>query len=163
MKIEKEIIVDKSIDNAWQVLGPQFAEAHKWASPVNHSEPKGVGINGSTCSERSCDTTMGGLKEKILKYSEQDYLLSFHAYQGMPSVVKEAISTWKLNKLGSDKTKLNVCFDIKLGGMMGFFMQPMMKMMMSKMGTTLIHDFKYYVENGKPSETKIKAVKKYKV
>ncbi len=39
-------------------------------------------------------------------------------------------------------------------------MQPMMKMMMSKMGNTLLSDYKYYVENGRPSEAKLKALKK---
>jgi hypothetical protein len=31
-----------------------------------------------------------------------------------------------------------------------------MKMMMSKMGKTILADFKYYVENGRPSEAKLK-------
>ena len=43
MIIEKQITIDKNIEKAWQVLGPQFAEASKWASAVSHSEGKGAG------------------------------------------------------------------------------------------------------------------------
>ncbi|NOU47287.1 MAG: hypothetical protein HOO86_09520 [Bacteroidales bacterium] len=45
--------------------------------------------------------------------------------------------------------------DIALDGIVGFMMQPMMKMMMSKMGNTVLADYKYYVENGGPGEAKI--------
>jgi hypothetical protein len=159
MVIEKEIIVNKNIESAWQVLGPQFAQVYLWASPVNHSEPKGEGFNGATCSERGCSTTMGRLKEKIIEYSDKEYLLKFHAYQGMPFVIKKGISTWKLDSLDNEKTRVKIRFDIELSGFMGVIMQPMMKMMMSKMGNTLLSDFKFYVENGRPSEAKMKTLK----
>lgn len=36
MVVEKEILINKSIKYAWKVLGVYFANASKWASPVNH-------------------------------------------------------------------------------------------------------------------------------
>lgn len=36
MVIEKEILVNKSINDAWKVLGVDFANTSKWASPENH-------------------------------------------------------------------------------------------------------------------------------
>lgn len=163
MVIEKEITVNKSIADAWQVLGHQFAEAYKWASPVNHSAGSGIGFNGAACSERGCDIAgMGKTREKLIEYSDENHLLSYSVPEGMPSVVKYATNTWQLVPAGGEKSKLTMRMDITLRGLMGTLMQPMMKMMMGKMGNTLVADFKYYVENGRPSEAKIKASKKYK-
>lgn len=161
MIIEKEIIVNKNIDYAWQVLGTEFAHAHVWASPLTHSEGSGTEFNGSECNERSCDIKgMGKTKERLLQFSNDNHSLSYVVEQGMPSMVKYATNSWSLTSLGQHKTKLVMTMDITLGGLMGFVMQPMMKMMMTKMGNTLLADYKFYVENGKPSEAKLKALKK---
>lgn len=164
MTIEKEIIVNKSIADTWQVLGHQFAEAHKWASPLKHSEAKDSNnFNGSTCSERGCDIAgMGKTREKLIEYSNESHRLSYSVPEGMPSMVKYATNTWQLTPIGNDKAKLKMVMNITLGGFMGMMMQPMMKMMMGKMGNTLLLDFKYYVETGRPSEAKLKALNKYK-
>lgn len=162
MIIEKEIIVNKGIDAAWDVIGVQFADAHKWASPVNHSEGSGESINGSACSERGCATTMGKLKERILEYSAANYTISWQAVEGMPAMVKFAKNTWVLTSLDSDKTRVNMTMDIEVGGIMGFIMQPLMKLKMTGLSNTLTSDFKYYVEYGRPSAKKAKAMTKHR-
>lgn len=160
MIIEKQITINNSIDNAWKVLGTDFANAHIWASPLSHSNGSGTSFSGSECNERSCDIKgMGKTREKLLQFSNDNHSLSYVVEQGMPSMVKYATNTWSLTSLGQDKTKLVMKMDITLGGIMGFMMQPMMKMMMRKMGNTLLADYKYYVENGRPSEAKLKATK----
>lgn len=161
MKIEKEIIVNKNIASAWQVLGTEFANAHVWASPLMHSSGSGGKFNGSECNERSCDIKgMGKTRERLIKFSDENHSLSYVVDEGMPSAVKHATNTWTLNSSGNNKTRLTMQMDITLGGMMGFVMQPMMKMMLGKMGDTLLADYKYYVENGVPSEAKRKAMRK---
>jgi Polyketide cyclase / dehydrase and lipid transport len=156
MTIGKEIIIDKNIESAWQVLGPQFAEAYKWASAVKHSEGSGPGLNGATCSERGCSTTMGALKEKLLKYSNTEHMLSYEVAEGMPSMVKYATNTWQLTSINANQTRLNIQINIQVGGLMGTIMKPMMRMKMSKMGDELVEEFKYYVEKGQPHPRKVK-------
>ena len=160
MIIEKEITINKNIDNAWKVLGIEFADAHKWASAINHSEGSGGEFQGASCSERGCSTTMGGLKEKLTKFSNEDYSLSYQVYDGMPSMVKYAENNWKLTSLGTNKSKLQMRMDLKVGGIMGTIMQPMMKMQMTKMGSQLLEEFKFYVENGTPHPRKQKTLRK---
>lgn len=163
MTIEKEIIVNKNIADAWKVLGTEFANAHVWASPLTHSEGSGGRFNGSDCNERSCDIKgMGKTREKLLQFSNDNHSLSYVVEQGMPSMVKYGTNSWLLTSIGQDKTKLKMKMDITFGGITGFVMQPMIKMMMNKMGNILLADYKYYVENDKPSEAKIKALKKQK-
>lgn len=159
MIIEKEIQINKNIAEAWKVLGTEFANAHVWASSLSHSEGSGGKFNGSECSERSCDIKgMDKTKEQLISFSNENHTLSYLVAQGMPSMVKYATNTWTLNSAGADKTKLIMKMDIRVGGMMGWMMQPMMKLMMGKMGNTLITDFKYFVEHGKPSEAKLKSL-----
>jgi len=160
MVIEKEILVNKSIKDAWKVLGIDFANASKWASAVNHSEGSGEKFNGSTCSERGCSTTMGSIKEKLYEFSNENYSLAYEVAEGMPSMVKYATNTWKLIEVGENKCKLQIKMDIRMGGFFGSLLQPVMKMQMSKMGNHLVEDFSFYVENGTPHPRKLKAQKK---
>lgn len=160
MIIEKQIVINSSIENAWKVLGTNFANAHVWASPLSHSNGSGAAFNGSECNERSCDIKgMGKTREKLITFSNSNHSLSYKVLQGMPSMVKCATNSWALTLLSNNKTQLTMKMEITLAGFVGIIMQPMMKMMMSKMGNTLLDDYKYYVENGKPSPTKIKSLK----
>lgn len=78
----------------------------------------------------------------------------------MPSMVKYATNTCKLVEVGDNKCKLQIKIDIRMGGVFGSILQPVMKMQMSKIGNHLVEDFAYYVENGIPHPRKLKAQKK---
>lgn len=161
--IVREVVINENIGRVWNVLGPDFVNAYKWASVVNHSEGKGPGENGAPCSERGCDIAgMGKVRERIIQYSDEEYLLSYEAAEGMPSMVKNAINTWQLFKIDNSRVKLIMKMSLKVGGLMGFLMKPMMKRQMVKMATVTAEDFKYYVEQGQPHYRKVKAMKKYK-
>jgi Polyketide cyclase / dehydrase and lipid transport len=160
MVIEKEITINKSIQDAWKVLGLDFANPSKWASAVNHSEGSGDNFNGAHCSERGCSTTMGSIKEKLYEFSNENYTLAYEVAEGMPSMVKYATNTWRLFDLGKNKCKLQIRMEIRMGGFLGSLLQPIMKMQISKMGNHLVEDFAYYVENGTPHPRKLKALKK---
>lgn len=154
MKIEKQIIVNKSIEDAWVVLR-DFANAHVWASPLTHSQGKGGSFNGCECSERISDIKgTGRTREKLIQFSDDEHSLSYLVEEGMPKMVINASNTWWLTSLEQNKTELNMKMDMTMGGLMGVIMKPMMKMMMGKMFSTIMVDFKYYVENGRPSEAK---------
>jgi len=128
----KEIIVNKNIEDAWHLLGPRFGDIHLWASSINHTAIKGEGTNGAPCSERGCDTAMGGIKEKLLEYSAKEHFVKFDIYAGMPFMVNNALNTWALYPVNNEKSKFVIKSDVKLKGLTGFMMQPMMKMMMGK-------------------------------
>lgn len=161
MIIEREIIVNQNINHTWDIIGPQFADAYKWASPVSHSEGSGESFNGSTCSERGCATTMGGLKEKITAYSNETQTITWEAIEGMPSMVKKATNSWTLTVIGVNQTKVVMKMDIQSGGVLGFLMLPILKFQMGNLADDITSDFKYYAENGKPSPKKLKAIKKH--
>lgn len=160
MVISKEIIVHKNINDAWKILGLDFAHASKWASAVKHSEGVGDKFGASHCSERGCSTTMGSIREKLYEFSNEEYRLAYEVAEGMPSFVKHATNTWQLLDLGENKCKLQIKMDIKMGGLFGPVLQPVMRFTMSRMGTHLVEDFAYYVENAVPHPRKLKTIKK---
>lgn len=159
LTIVKQIAISADISKSWRVLGPEFADAYKWASTVNKSEGKGGLINGEIFSERVCLTPMGTLKEKILEYSVENHLLSYQ-FEGMPKMVRFAKNTWQLTSSGSNKTNLSLKMEMEIGGI-GKLMKPMIKMKMAKMAGHTIEEFKYYVENGQPHPRKLNAANKY--
>ena len=108
MKIEKQITVNKSIGGAWEVLR-DFANAHVWASPLTHSEGKGGNFNGCECSERISDIKGTGIiREKLIRFSDDEHLLSYVVEEGMPKMVKNATNTWWLTSLEQSKSELNI-------------------------------------------------------
>jgi len=162
MVIEKIAAINADIDSAWKVLGHDFAHAYKWASVVNHSEASGESLDGSSCSERGCEISgMGKTTEKLLSYSNLEHALTYQITDGMPSMIKDAINSWKLDSINHKTTRLTMKMNLKMDGIIGFLMKPMIKMQMTKMANGITEDFKFYVENGKPSKAKIKAMKKY--
>ncbi len=160
MVIEKEIIINSDIEKCWKVLGVDFAHASRWASAVSHSEGKGAAFNGASCTERSCSTTMGGLKEKLLEFSPENYLLKYEVAEGMPSMVKYATNDWRLTSLAGSQTRLTMAVEMQIEGLMGTLMRPMMRSKMSKITGQLCEEFKFYVENGQPHPRKVKAMGK---
>jgi hypothetical protein len=160
MLIEKEILINKNIQETWKVLGLDFANASKWASAVSHSEGSGNNFNGSSCSERGCSTTMGSIKEKLYEYSDEKHTLAYEVAEGMPWIVKYATNTWKLTELGLYQCSLQITMDIRMDGIVGKILEPVLKIQMSKIGNELLGDFAFYVENERPHPRKIKALNK---
>lgn len=161
--IIRELVINQNIEKVWDILGPNFVNAYKWASFVNHSEGEGPGLNGAPCEERSCGISgMGRVKEKIIQYSDQKYLLSYQVLEGMPSMVKHAINSWQLFVIDDAHVRLIMKMELTVGGIMGFVMKPMMKMQLGKMATATAEDFKYYAEHGLPHNRKVKAMKRFK-
>ncbi len=160
--IKQELIIKVPIQKAWQVLGPEFADAYKWASSIKHSEARNhETINGSTCTERGCNVSgIGNIKEKILQYSETEHILSYQVYEGMPKMVKYAANTWKLTDLENGTTKLEMQIEMKTGGIMGIMMKGLMRKKMTKLSKQISEEFQYYVENGNPHPRKIISINK---
>lgn len=159
INIKQELIIKAPIQKTWQVLGPEFADAYKWASSIKHSEARNhETMNGSTCTERGCSVSgVGNIKEKLLNYSEAEHTLSYQVYEGMPKMVKYAANTWTLTDLGNGTTKLEMQIEIKTGGLMGSMMKGMMRKKMTKMTKKIAEEFQYYVENGNPHPRKTKS------
>lgn len=161
MEVKKEIIVNQSIGEVWEVLGNQYAEAYKWARGLYHSEGEGQPkIQGATCNNRLCDTSFGALREEVRVFKPNQQL-SYEVIEGFPGFIKKGINNWYLKKVSETQTQVTMHFVGETQGVMGLLMGPMMKMNLNKgLGEALL-DFKHYVEKGEPSPAKIRDNKKH--
>ena len=136
MVINKQIEINKSIENVWKILGHDFAHPYKWASAVNHSEGRGKQIASIECDERACQTSMGNIHEKITHYSDEQHTLSYDIVEGLPLFVSKGKNKWSLTKVSENKTILNIQMEMILKPW-AFFISPMTKIMFNKLATQL--------------------------
>ncbi|MEO1654460.1 MAG: SRPBCC family protein [Bacteroidota bacterium] len=160
MEFKREVIIQKSIEEVWEVLGNQYSEAYQWASGLYHSEGTGAPkIEGASCDRRSCDTSQGKIKEVIRIFDPQRYILSYEVIEGFPSFVYSGINTWRLSPQGNH-SKVTMHLVIKTSGLLGFFMAPMMKLQLQGVLKNVTEDLRHYVEKGRPSPRKAKEMKR---
>ena len=161
MEFNREIIINKPIEAAWEILGNQFGEAYKWARGLKHSNAYGQPVlAGASCNNRACDTTQGKIKEVIRNFDPDNYRLSYEVIEGFPFFVESGVNNWQLIPQGK-MTQVKMHLVIKTKGLMGAILGPLMKMQMNKLTTYAIEDFKHFVETGNPSPEKVKEMKKY--
>lgn len=161
MNIEQEIIIHKSIEECWNVLGVGYTEIYKWASVVHHAEGDGMmGVNGASCDIRGCTLEgMGDIEEKLTDFDPQNHYLAYTVTKGLPGMMKEAKNSWKLTTINHTKTRLRMKASIAPKGLANL-MKPMIKIQFGSMTKKLVEEFKYYVENGVPHPRKLKAANK---
>lgn len=162
MDVKKEIIVNKPVDQAWDLLGKQYTQAYKWARGLYHSEGFGAPkLKGATCNNRTCDTSFGKIKEEIRVFDEENFELAYEVIEGFPGFIKKGINNWKLEPLSNRKTKVTMHFVGETQGVMGVLMGPMMGLKLSSTLSEALEDFKAYLETGKPSDGKLKDMRKH--
>ncbi|MEL7124064.1 MAG: SRPBCC family protein [Bacteroidota bacterium] len=162
MEVKKEITVNKSINEVWEVLGNQYAEAYKWARGLYHSEGFGTPkLEGASCNNRTCDTSFGRIQEEIRTFDSKNYILEYEVIKGFPGFIKQGINKWTLTKVSDTQTKVNMHFIGITQGFMGLIMGPVMRIQLNKGLGEVLGDFKHYVEIGEPSPEKIKDIQKH--
>jgi carbon monoxide dehydrogenase subunit G len=160
MKIQKEIVINKPIQDVWEVLGNQFSNAHIWGSALIHTEGSGKKLTESVCDSRTCDVQgMGRIREKVLEFDPQKFALTYEVVEGFPFFVKRGVNRWTLFPDGNS-TRLNMDAEIETKGLIGAIMNPMMKLQMSGLLSKTTEELKFYVENGTPHPRKQKALTK---
>ncbi|MEL6191922.1 MAG: SRPBCC family protein [Bacteroidota bacterium] len=160
MEFIKTTTVDKPIEKVWEILGNQFGEAYKWAGGLYHSEGFGTpALEYAPFNSRACNTSQGKITEEIRVFDPENYKLVYEVVKGFPGFVEVGKNQWSLSPVG-DKTEVHMHLVIETKGIMGFIMGPMMGMQLKKVVSTVLEDFKHFVETGSPSPSKAKEMAK---
>ena len=159
MDFHREIIIDKPITEAWELLGPQYGRACEWAPGVHGSGVLAESSDGRPTA-RACATDFGDIKERVTAYDPSQYLLEYEVTEGFPGMIKEGRNRWQLHEASPGKTRLTMDMTINTGGLVGTVMRPMMRMQLNKVATQAVEGFKTYAETGQPSAAKRKEAKK---
>lgn len=161
-EIQKEIEINVSADQLWEMVGPGFVEVYKWSSNVDHAEGFGQSeFKGAVCSERACDVNVKGfskIKETLFKYDESNMNLAYEVNDGMPSFVTKAVNDWTVVAIDENRSKLIMNAEFRSKGLMGTLMNGMMERKMTETLETVLKDAKIYAETGKPSPNKIQRI-----
>jgi len=158
-EINRDLQINSPIEEVWQVVGHEYAEAYKWASSLKHSEAlDSVSLNGSSCTERGCDIDgFGQITEKMLAYSDEEHLLSYEVTSGLPKFVIKTENTWKLSTTTEGKTNVEVRMKMQTKGFLGWLLGGIMERKTEKLLDGSLEELKYYVETGKIHPRTLKA------
>lgn len=156
--VEKEIIVDVSAAELWEMVGPGFVEVYKWSSNVDHAEGSGTPeFEGAVCSERSCNVNVKGfdkINEELTKYNAEQMNLAYAVLEGMPGFVTKAANDWTVVAIDENHSKLVMKAEFESKGLMGKMMNGMMRKKMEKTLDTVLNDAKVFAETGQVSQEK---------
>ena len=151
MKIVKEASIDKSVDDAWEVLGVQFGGIDKWASYMRRSELSGeLDIGGV----RALETAGGPVKQQLTSFDPEQHSLAYKAIAGSPFFAKSTNVKWSLAQNTGNNAKLTVGFEIVFKGIT-VILTPVVKKKLGKVIDEMLQEFKFFVENGQPHPRKI--------
>lgn len=160
--VEKEITINVSAAELWEMVGPGFVDVYKWSSNVDHAEGSGTPeFEGAVCSERVCNVNVKGfdkISEELTKYDASKMNLAYAVKDGMPGFVTKAVNDWTVVAVDETHSRLIMKAEFGSKGMMGKMMNGMMRKKMSQTLETVLNDAKVYAETGQISEEKAERV-----
>lgn len=160
MRIIKSVRVNVPIEQAWEVLGPNYTRVGDWASSVYASSARAgePAIADAPVLGRICQTSIGPATETLLEYNTETYRIAYDAHaEKMPGFVKGLKNTWQLRSAGPNMTDVDMTFDMRIAPPFNFLMGWMMRLQMGGLLGKAVEEFKYFVETGSPHPRKVKA------
>ncbi|WP_306641347.1 SRPBCC family protein [Sanyastnella coralliicola] len=156
--VQKEITINVSAAELWEMVGPGFVDVYKWSSNVDHAEGAGNSdFDGAVCHERFCDVNVKGfskISEELTYYSIPEMKLAYAVKEGMPGFVTKAVNQWTVVPIDDHSCKLVMKAEFRSKGLMGAMMNGMMEKKMKTTLETVLNDAKVYAETGEVSEAK---------
>jgi hypothetical protein len=158
--------INASAKKVWRVLAHDFSNIGQWASAIPTSKavaelpvPEGAEVGGRVCS-----TAVPGfrdIQESFISYDEQSMSFAYQATEGRPWFLKHAENHWVVRSLGPDTSLVETRAETDVSLFPGFFLVPLFKIQMSRIGTQSLEELKYYVEHDQPHPRKLKAQQKH--
>ena len=97
MKVKKEVIIEKKVEDVWEVMGNQFAQVDVWCSNFKTSKPGGKAkFPGLDYSYRDTTTDRGQTIQELDSFDPAKHSLNYHITKGAPGIAKKASAVWSL-------------------------------------------------------------------
>jgi carbon monoxide dehydrogenase subunit G len=140
----RSVCIDAPVGAVWAVLSDLDA-IHVWVDSIRHSrclgQDRGVG------AVRLCELQQGTIRETILEWDEGRSFM--YRGEGAP-MMKHATNQWTVEPHGTQTLVTTTAEVVLKGGIFGVLLQPLVKMMASRMGARSLASLKYLVEHGHP-------------
>lgn len=147
--VQRELVINKNVEEVWEVMGNQFAQVHLWSTNFKDSKPGGSPrFSGLDYSERITQTDRGETIQELDSFNSDTHTLAYHITKGAPGIAKHASAVWSLKSSELNKTIVILEFNMETKGLIGFLMTPLIKIGMGKSAVEIAEDLKHYVETG---------------
>ena len=164
LSIEKEIVVDGTSAQVWEVMVERFEHVADWASGVTSSGPNPAAtniVNGAPTGGRLCDVPgFGELDERLVMHDPEQRRFAYTAdAEKIPGFVQNLRNDWELVPKGS-QTLVKMRLSADVSGPLGAIMKPMMRRKFDKAVAGIGADLKSWIETGKVSPIKARELSK---
>jgi hypothetical protein len=151
MKVAKEVIIEKSIQDVWEVMGNQFGQVHIWSSNFSESRPEGESkFQGLDYSARVTLTERGETIQELDEFDASNYSLSYHITKGAPEVAEQTGAVWSLSSEGRNTTKATFEFSMIPKAMVSEEMASKIEIGLAHSASEMAEDLKHYLEKDQP-------------
>ena len=160
MQTHNETLINCNVNDVWQVIGPEFDQAHIWMSPVKHSYATAAQYGEHTASSapvegRVCELSSkpGGMRayEIITDYQEEKRYIKFEVIpQNGPKLipVTKNIVEIQVFAVGADRSRVVWKAQPELKSA-GKFLSPVIKFGLGKAFSGILQELKEYCEQRK--------------
>jgi hypothetical protein len=160
------VTINASAKEVWHILAHDFGNIGQWASAIPTSKvvadlpiPEGAEVGG-----RICSTAVPGFSdvhESSMYYEEQSMRMGYQATKGRPWFLKHAENHWAVRSLGQHTSLVETRAETDVSLFPGFFLAPLFKFQIGRIGAQSLEELKYYVEHDQPHPRKLKAQQKH--
>lgn len=102
MRIETSAAISASAEDAWHVLGEQFADISEWSDAVLESSIDTDVKEGAT---RTCKLSTGEITELLTHFSRESRSLTYAVTSGLPSFMSNVQNAWAIEVIGDDRCR----------------------------------------------------------
>ncbi|WP_062268870.1 SRPBCC family protein [Endozoicomonas arenosclerae] len=161
MKISKSTIINKPVEEVWNLVAHQFDQAHLWMGPIPRSVAVGPGQSdtGAPMEGRLCDLSNNPdgakAKEIITHFSEQDKTLTFDVLPvNNPAIIpiKKNHVQMSVRSVGHNKTEVTWTASPQLK-LFAYPFYPLLRLIFPAAFGKLLKGLKEYAEQSLPGHT----------
>ena len=146
MKHKSTVCIDVPKERVWEVLA-DVAVVNLWVEPIRSARCEGSRTRG-VGTTRVCNLVGGMTVKETWTAWEEGHSFTYEAES--TAMFKRAANTWSV-KAVNGKTLLTTESEVTLkGGIFGRLLEPLMRIMTTRVGTDSLAALKYLAETGQP-------------
>jgi hypothetical protein len=150
MNIRTELIIEKSANDIWQVMGIQFDEIHVWASFFKDSKPSGENkFDGINFSARDTVVEGGTNTHSLDLFDSKNFILSYKVTAGAPAFANKTGAAWALEIINEHTSKASITISMELKDGIPEEKVSEVKIWLHTSSNDMLEDLKHYVETGR--------------
>ncbi len=147
MKIRNELLIERSADNVWKVMGKQFDRIHEWASFFKDSKPTGeTKFDGIDFSARDTFVERGENTHTLDIFDSENHVLSYTVTAGAPPFAEKAEAQWALEIVTEKSCTASIEVNMVLKDMVPAEKAQEVKQWLSQSSEGMLEELKHFIE-----------------